>query len=483
MFSIIKRNILEPFLSCKLNYLPIIIIYFCAGFVSLTAISSTFWIKEKLDLTPAELIHIGFWASAPWSMKILFSQFVENIAISGNHRKSYLLIGAILTISGSFILISYVNNYFAILNSAYYALLISGFLISSGVVLQDIIADTLCAEVVTDDVNVELQKVEISNIQILGRISQLLANIIGLGIGAYLAQNYNFEKIVWASLIPPILSIFSTLNLKIRGYNEGKFNYYTLLIGFAMILVAIITEIFNIPFNQEIIFVINLTLVIVLLKFLNKDREQKTCKEIALIGIMIFCSRINPTLGAGVSWWQIDVLGFDQSFLSILAQINNLVLFLFTILFSGYLVKKDIGFVLGVPTIISVILSIPTIGMAFGLHEWTQTHFRFGARTIALIDATIDISHLALIMPSLGAFTVFYAPQKHKLMWFSLTACFMNISLLAGDIVGKLLNKIFLVERGHYEQVGNLMIAKVIIVLTLTIGSITICNRYRKAIK
>ena len=32
------------------------------------------------------------------------------------------------------------------------------------------------------------------------------------------------------------------------------------------------------------------------------------------------------------------------------------------------------------------ILSLPNIGLFYGLNHWTEEHFGFGARTIALID-------------------------------------------------------------------------------------------------
>ena len=36
------------------------------------------------------------------------------------------------------------------------------------------------------------------------------------------------------------------------------------------------------------------------------------------------------------------------------------------------------------------ILSLPNIGLFFGLHHWTEETFGFGARTIAVIDAAAD---------------------------------------------------------------------------------------------
>lgn len=58
-------------LQLRWSYLPPLLIYLAAGSSGLTAIVSTFFVKDYLEL-PAEFIaSLAFWATLPWSLKIL----------------------------------------------------------------------------------------------------------------------------------------------------------------------------------------------------------------------------------------------------------------------------------------------------------------------------------------------------------------------------------------------------------------------------
>ena len=63
-------------------------------------------------------------------------------------------------------------------------------------------------------------------------------------------------------------------------------------------------------------------MIIVLIPDLAPDaRARAGAAQRTLIGtaLLIFVFRAMPTPGAGSTWWMIDVLGFDQQFLSVLA--------------------------------------------------------------------------------------------------------------------------------------------------------------------
>ena len=67
-----------------------------------------------------------------------------------------------------------------------------------------------------------------------------------------------------------------------------------------------------------------MTIVLVLMRQLIAHIE--TGKAQALIGtaIIIFVFRAVPLPGAGAIWFEIDILGFDQQFLSVLSLITSL---------------------------------------------------------------------------------------------------------------------------------------------------------------
>ena len=482
LLQVVYENALLPLKSCKVRYSPILIIYFCYGFSSFITIGQTFWIKDFLTLSAIELMHLGFWAYAPWTFKLLFAQIIANITIAGNQRKSYIILGALLTLCGSTILVSIANKFMwvNVFGSVYHQLLLAGVLFTIGLVVQDIVADTLCAEIVDHNASPEEIKSEIGTIQILGRTSLMFAFFLSAGLGGYAAQNYNFADLVWVSFVPPIVSMISVLTFKTRVIgNEDHCDSQITILGISIVLVSILSELLHMPYNQEIILVVNLILIGFLFKKLCADMSKSNIQELVLISIMIFAFRINPALGPADQWWLIDVFKFDPQFFGTLSQVSYFFGFLGTWLFSSYLIKKDISWVIMVLALTNAVLFLPEIGLAFGLQDWTLQHFGFGAKTIVLLDTVMDGPASVLIMVPILAIGTYYAPKKHKPVWFSLSACFMNISLSGGILVGKWLNSIFTIERGNYENITYLFVAKLIIIVVLPITTVLICNRYR----
>ncbi len=55
-----------------------------------------------------------------------------------------------------------------------------------------------------------------------------------------------------------------------------------------------------------------------------KGLDPRKRRDILGIAIIIFIFRAMPTIGAGASWWQIDVLHFDEAFFGTLRQISSI---------------------------------------------------------------------------------------------------------------------------------------------------------------
>src|SRR5581483_6852082 len=128
-------------------------------------------------------------------------------------------------------------------------------------------------------------------------------------------------------------------------------------------------------------------------------------------------------------------------------------------------------------TVAGTILSLPNIGLIYGLHEWTEVHFGFGARTIAIVDAATSSPFAQLSMVPLLTLIAYYAPAGHRATWFALMASLMNLALVAGQLQTKYLNQIFVVGRGRYDELGALMITVVGIGLIMPIAVIALFGR------
>ncbi|MGB6194843.1 MAG: hypothetical protein WBF49_00625, partial [Methyloceanibacter sp.] len=89
----LRTALLTPVRAMRLRYLPLLMIYYAYGALGLVTIAETFWIKEALTLTPAELASIAVWLTLPWTIKMVFGQLVDSVPILGSERRAYVYIG------------------------------------------------------------------------------------------------------------------------------------------------------------------------------------------------------------------------------------------------------------------------------------------------------------------------------------------------------------------------------------------------------
>jgi hypothetical protein len=124
----------------------------------------------------------------------------------------------------------------------------------------------------------------------------------------------------------------------------------------------------------------------------------------------------------------------------------------------------------------NTIMILPFIGMYFGLHVWTEAHFGFGARTIAIIDTMADSPLGQVAMIPMLAWIAKEAPRDKKATYFAVMAAFTNLALSASNLGTNYLNKIFTIPRGQYEELGTLMITVSAMGLVLPIITVLIFN-------
>ena len=79
LFSWLDTNILSLGREMRLSYLPPLMVYVAAGISGLTGIVGTFYVKEKLGLTPEFLAMLGFWMMLPWALKMPLGHLVDLI--------------------------------------------------------------------------------------------------------------------------------------------------------------------------------------------------------------------------------------------------------------------------------------------------------------------------------------------------------------------------------------------------------------------
>ena len=214
-----------------------------------------------------------------------------------------------------------------------------------------------------------------------------------------------------------------------------------------------------------------------MLVFVTRDLDPGTRRAILFTSIIIFAFRATPSVGDGYFWWTLDVLKFDEAFYGILRQTGAILAIVAMWMFSKQLTEYSVTKVLLWIAIAGTVLSLPNVGLVYGLHNWTEATFGFGARFIAIVDAATASPFVQLSMIPLLTLIAYYAPQGHRATWFALMASLMNLALVAGQLQTKYLNHVFTVGRGDYAELGPLLITVVVLGFVLPIAAILLFGR------
>ena len=166
-----------------------------------------------------------------------------------------------------------------------------------------------------------------------------------------------------------------------------------------------------------------------------------------------------PLPGPGAAWFEIDVLGFDQQFLSVLSLIASLLTLIGMVVLRPMMAQRSIAYVIVILTIAAAILSLPNIGLYYGLHEWTaaRTGGIVDARFIALIDTMIESPLGQISMIPMLAWIAKNAPVHLKATLFAVMASFTNLALSAASLGTKYLNEIYTVTREVRDRVEDVV--------------------------
>jgi hypothetical protein len=209
---------------------------------------------------------------------------------------------------------------------------------------------------------------------------------------------------------------------------------------------------------------------------------------------VVFVYRAMPGPGAGATWWQIDVLGFDQAFISQLSLIVGVLTLAGMFIFRRFMAERPITHVLAMLTVASTILALPTIGMYYGLHEWTKamTGGVVDQRFIAVVDTALESPLGQIAMIPMLAWIASTAPDHLKATWFAVVASFTNLALSASQLGTKYLNQWYTVTRevrdraagtvtvpADYSELGWLLITVAVIGCVVPLTAIAIVQVLR----
>ena len=474
--------LLRPIQGFRLAYLPLVMVYFAYGALGIIDVTRDMWIKEQLTLNPAELAGIGVWLTLPWTIKMVFGELVDSVPIFGSQRRAYILIGAALTACGMITLAGAAGGWiaFARIDNLY---ILGAMLIVIGTVVQDVVADAMSTEVVArrdgaGNARPENEvRAELGMVQVIGRLA-LSAGILAVaGASGWLAGMFGRETVFLMGLAIPVLSVVGVLLIRVETSERRPIDWRILGGGLAFGAAILALALGSVPFGQELIFALSMAVICTMLVLVTRELDSGKRRAILFTSIIIFAFRATPAVGDGYFWWTLDVLKFDEAFYGMLRQTAAIIGLVALWLFSKQLTEYSVTKVLFWLAVAGTILSLPNIGLYYGLHHWTEATFGFGARAIAVVDAATTSPFAQLSMIPLLTLTAFYAPAGHRATWFALMASLMNMALVAGQLQTRYLNEIFVVGRGNYTELGPLLITAAGLGLLIPVAAIVLFGR------
>lgn len=482
--------------QCRWSYLPPLMVYLAAGVQGLTAIVGTFFIKDYLDLSAAFLAGLAFWAGIPWVLKMPLGHLVDLIW----RRKALLVyIGAGLITLSILIMYGIIAHTQAMAEimkvEAWYVTAV--LLAPTGYVVQDVVADAMTVEAVPtiDEHGKAYADAEIkvmhTTMQTLGRFAIIggLVAVAALNITMFEgveAMTEEMKVAIYAdiylmALVIPLISITGVIlggvllrrrarELREQGQDhasvdqllfgpaqETRPNWWILGGSLVFAIFTLTMGISEVPLAQEIIFIGSMGIVLFLMYRLMLELDPDSRYMLIGTALIIFVFRATPTAGPGYGWFEIDQLGFDQRFLSVLSLIAGLLTLFGMVVLRPMMARRSIAFVMVVLTVAGSILLLPNIGFYYGLHLWTAalTDGVVDARFIAVIDTAVESPLGQISMIPMLAWIAKNAPAHLKATFFAVMASFTNLALSASSLGTKYLNQIYLVTREVRDRVTD----------------------------
>lgn len=521
----LDRNILALGREMRWSYLPPLMVYMAAGISGLTGIVGTFFVKDYLGLSAAFLAALGFWAGVPWALKMPLGHLVDLI---WRWKSVMVFFGAGMITASLGIMIGLLSDRDAmsavLAPGAWYVA--SVLLATVGYVVQDVVADAMTVEAVPrvdergQPISPAQRKLMNTTMQTLGRVAIIggsvlvaLINIQVFSGASTLSEPQKvdiYRRIYLMALCIPAISVAGVLiamafkhrdirRLRALGRSAGEIE--TLLsgrtettapnwwiLGGSLVFVAFTLGMgfSNVPYNQEIIFAGSFGIIAFLLLRLTRELDADVRSTLLGTVIVIFVFRAMPGPGEGITWWFIDELKFDQQFISVLSLIGSALTLAGMFLFRRFMADHSIAYVVGFLTLLGGLLSLPYVGMYYGLHQWTAalTGGVVDARFIALVNTALESPLGQIAMIPMLAWIANSAPGHLKATYFAVMASFTNLALSASALGTKYLNQIYIVSRevrdkggavtvpADYSQLGELLIVQLIIGMAVPFAAI-----------
>ncbi len=509
--------VLDLLRTLRWSFLPPLMVYFAAGCSGLTLIVGTFFVKEYLDFSASYLAGLAFWAGLPWALKMPLGHLVDLV-----WRWKWLLVwlgaGCVAASVGiMYLVLSATAAMEAIMPvPAWY--ITSYILAPCGLVLQDAVADAMSVEAVplTDAQGRPIPEAEVKNMhvtmQTLGRFALIggtvavaVLNIVmfsGIEALSRADKGAVYAGVYLTALLIPAISVSGVVLAGLmRRLGRARMpqdpeavtpNWWYFIGGGAFVALSLTIGLGQVPYGQEIIFAGSMLIVLFLMRQLVAVLPAAQARTLVGTAIIIFVFRAMPGPGNGQRWFEIDVLGFDQQFLSVLSLITAVTTLAVIVLFRPMMARRSIVWIVVLLSILAGLLSLPNIGLYYGIQDVTAplTGGVVDARFIAIFDTALESPLGQVAMIPMLAWIAKNAPRELKATFFAVMASFTNLALSASTLGTKYLNEIYTVTRevraegeaaipADYSELGWLLITVTLLTVLVPLIAVAVIQQTR----
>jgi hypothetical protein len=502
--------------SLRWSYLPPLMVYFAAGVSGLTAVVGTFFVKDHLGLSAAFLAGLGFWAGLPWVLKMPVGHIVD---LMWRRKSQLVMLGAGLIAVSLMIMYALIAHKAAMtaIAPAESWFIAAALLAPTGYVIQDVVADAMTVEAVpalgADGAPLSEAESRAAHVtmQTLGRFAIISGFAMVAAVNIWIFSGTEtwsvaekavlYARVYLTALAIPVISISGVVLHGIILRRQAaepppppEISPDWQILGGGLVFVAFTMGVglTGLPYGQEVVFAGSMLIICYLISRLIRALEPEQARTLIGTAVIVFVFRAVPLPGPGQSWFEIDRLGFDESFLSILSFITSVLTLAGLILLRPLMAQRSIAYIVVLLTLAAAVMALPNIGLYYGVQDWTaaRTNGVVDARFIAILDTAIESPLGQIAMAPMLAWIARNAPAGLKATFFAVMASFTNLALSASALSTRYLNEVFVVTREvrengvvttpeDYSELGWLLIVVALIGLAAPLVTVALVQASR----
>jgi folate/biopterin transporter len=378
-----RRILLGQPLTLELS--AILIVYFVQGILGLARLAVSFFLKDDIALSPAEVSALMGIAALPWTIKPVFGFMSDGLPIFRYRRRPYLILSGVLGAIAWLAMATVVDNAL----KATLAILLS----SLSVAISDVIVDSLVVERARNE-----GQGEAGTLQSLAWGASAIGGLITAYLGGLLLARTSAQV---------IFSITAT---------------------FPLIVCAVAWLISEDPVTEKS----NLKVVSDQIKLLKGAVSQKA---IWMPALFLFLWQATPSADSAFFFFSTNELGFEPEFLGRVRLVTSFASLIGIWLFQRFLKEVSFRKIFGWSTVISAALGMTTLLLV------THANRSLGIddRWFSLGDSLVlTVAGQIAFMPVL-VLSARLCPPGVEATFFALLMSVVNLSGLLSHELGALL--------------------------------------------